>query len=109
MAFKAKELGLHVSSMGTGGILTYLGADDSAATIQGAAFWSTDLSSVENAEHKRARDAAEDFVAKQEAAPGTGVPAIVVGNDKAASGAANTGGTRFLNAYRHTDGRLRFR
>ena len=95
MAFEAQNLGIHVSSTGRGGFLTYYSASDAKGTGNGeigsGGNWQTDLQAPAQAENLRARTAAEDFVAQQAANPGVanagGVPLFVIGNDSATAGA----------------------
>ena len=95
MAFDANGLGIHVSSTGRGGFLTYYsdvdGKGTGAGNIGHADYWKTDLSGADQAANLRARSAAEDFVAQQAANPGDafrgGVIMYVIGNDTTQAGA----------------------
>ena len=92
MAFKAANLGMHVSSTGKGGFLTYFSKDDAAATIDDADFWNKDESDVDDdftRDDLAALKAAESFVRNQSDDPQNdtanlgGVPIHIVGNEAA--------------------------
>lgn len=108
MAFKDTEVGIHVSSTGTGGIVTYYAADDALSVVQGASFWDRDLSAPANARHLRARKAVEDFIRSQTPLPQSGnanqggVIMGIVGNANAATGASSWRRARLLASGRVT-------
>lgn len=90
MAFKAEYLGIHVSSTGKGGFLTYFspasGQPDSHTADQIAAdtFWQ---GTITNRTDLAARTAAEAFVKQQSPDPSNtsantgGVPILILGNN----------------------------
>ena len=93
MTFKAANLGIHVSSTGKGGFLSYYSNDDPVATIDGDAFWQldeSDISATFTRDDLAALRAAESFVRNQSpnpkdtAANKGGVPILIVGNDTGA-------------------------
>ena len=92
MAFKARNLGMHVASTGKGGFLTYFSKDDPAATIDYASFWNLDESDLDadfTRDDLAALRAAEDFIREQSDDPQSttddqgGLPIHIVGNETA--------------------------
>ena len=89
MAFKARNLGIHVSSTGKGGFLSYYSNDDDTSTITGDAFWQKDAADVDDTftrDDLAALQAAESFIRNQSpnpkdtAANKGGVPILIVSN-----------------------------
>ena len=110
MAFKDTEVGMHVSSTGSGGIVTYYAADDgdTKSVVRGNSFWDRDLDAPDNARHLRARKAVEDFIRSQTPIPQHadanrgGVIMGIVGNANSANGAASWRRARLLASGRVT-------
>ena len=89
MALDNRCIGLHTSSTGRGGFVTYYTDDDPKGTVNGGAFWQAAASNMTRA-NLQAREAVEDFVRKQSANPGAGnaggVPLFIIGNDSGTAG-----------------------
>lgn len=88
MAFDYRGLTLIPNQGGVGGLAMYSSTEDGddLGTLKGAAFWSTDLSSLENAQNLRARTALESYVRNQRAQDKNGVTMILLGGTTNANG-----------------------